>query len=338
MAIIEVKNLYKEFKVYKRNSGFFDTVKSLFHREFEIKRAVEDVSFSVAKGELVGYIGPNGAGKSTTIKILTGILYPTSGEVLVRGIVPQKNRKENAMHIGVVFGQRSQLYWDLPMIDTFDLYKKMYKIDDKIFKQNVDFYTDILDMGEFINRPIRQLSLGQKMRAEFSIALLHNPDILYLDEPTIGLDVLTKKRIREFIRQINKERQTTVILTTHDMDDIEQICDRLILIDKGKILYDGKVEEFKTNFSEESIIEFSYGQKYGSDDKDILEVEGIKLSDGENSKKYASFNKKQYTAAQVIRMLMGIYDIIDFSIKDPKIEDILIKMYTTVGNRGGDNQ
>jgi ABC-2 type transport system ATP-binding protein len=329
MPIIEAKNLYKEFKVYKRNTGFAGTIKSLFHREFEIKKAVEDVSFSIEKGELVGYIGPNGAGKSTTIKMLTGILYPTSGEVFVRGIVPQKNRKENAMHIGVVFGQRSQLYWDLPMIDAFDLYKKMYKIDDITFKRNVNFYTDILDMGEFINRPIRQLSLGQKMRAEFSVALLHNPDIVYLDEPTIGLDVLAKKRIREFIKQINKERKITVILTTHDMDDIEQICDRLILIDKGKILYDGKIDEFKNNFSEESAIEFIYDFKDGSDDRIIFDVNGIKIFNVEKGKKYALFNKKQYTVAQVTRILMDKYDIIDFSIKDPKIEDILSKMYTT---------
>lgn len=328
MPIIEARNLHKEFKVYKRNTGFKDTVKSLFHREFEIKKAVENVSFSVEKGELVGYIGPNGAGKSTTIKMLSGILYPTSGEVLVRGIIPQKNRKENAMHIGVVFGQRSQLYWDLPMVDTFDLYKKMYKIDDKIFKKNVDFYTEILDMGEFIHHPVRQLSLGQKMRAEFSIALLHNPEIVFLDEPTIGLDVVAKKRIREFIRQVNKERRITVILTTHDMDDIEQICNRLILIDKGKILYDGEVDEFKTGYSEESVIEFIYEKKNECDDKEIFLLEGITLSDIEKHKKTASFSKKQYTSAQVTRLLMDQFDIKDFTIKDPRIEDILNKMYT----------
>lgn len=328
MSIIEVKNLYKEFKVYKRSSGLMNTVKSLFHRKFEIKKAVENVSFSVDKGELVGYIGPNGAGKSTTIKMLTGILYPTSGEVLVRGIVPQKNRKENAMHIGVVFGQRSQLYWDLPMIDAFDLYKKMYKIDDKTFRQNVDFYTEVLDMGEFINRPIRQLSLGQKMRAEFSVALLHNPDIVYLDEPTIGLDIVAKKRIREFIKQINQERQVTVILTTHDMDDIEQICNRLILIDKGKILYDGKINEFKNRFSEERVIEFICNDH----DRSIFNLNGIVLSQGQKGKAYASFNINQYTAAQVTRILMDKFDIIDFSIKEPNIEDILSKIYTTKEN------
>lgn len=328
MPIIEAKNLCKEFKVYKRNSGFIDTVKSLFHRRFEIKKAVENVSFSIDKGELVGYIGPNGAGKSTTIKMLTGILYPTSGKVLIRGDIPQKNRKENAMHIGVVFGQRSQLYWDLPMIDAFDLYKKMYRIDDKTFKRNVDFYTDVLDMGEFINQPIRQLSLGQKMRAELSVAFLHNPDIVYLDEPTIGLDVLAKKRIREFIKQINQERQITIILTTHDMEDIERICNRLILIDKGKILYDGKIDMFKNNFSEDSVIEFTYNQNSESNNKTIFNIDGIKLFNVENGKKRVSFSKRYYTAAQVTRMLMERYDIIDFSINDPKIEDILSKMYT----------
>lgn len=327
MPIIEARDLYKEFKVYKRNAGFKDTVKSLFHREFEIKKAVENVSFSVKKGELVGYIGPNGAGKSTTIKMLSGILYPTSGEVLVRGIVPQKNRRENAMHIGVVFGQRSQLYWDLPMIDAFDLYRKMYKIDSNTFKKNVDYYTELLDMGEFINRPVRQLSLGQKMRAEFSVALLHNPDIVYLDEPTIGLDVLAKRRIREFIRQVNKERQITVILTTHDMDDIEQICDRLILIDKGRILYDGNLEKFKSSYSEESVIEFICEKKDEPGEDSILKEENIKLFDGGNGKKYASFSRKQYTTAQVTRMLMDTYNIVDFSIKDSNIEDILSNLY-----------
>lgn len=333
MPIIEAKNLTKDFKIYKRNSGFISTMKSLFKREFEIKKAVDDVSFSLKKGELVGYVGPNGAGKSTTIKMLTGILYPTSGEVLVNGIIPHKNRKENAMSIGVVFGQRSQLYWDLPMIDTFDLYKKMYKIDDKTFKHNVEFFTEILDMGEFLERPVRQLSLGQKMKAEFSVALLHNPDILYLDEPTIGLDVLAKKRIREFIKQINKERQTTVILTTHDMDDIEQICDRLILIDKGKIVYDGILNEFRTRFSEECVIEFVCEQNKDEDNKVNPMPQGIVMHEGENSKKYASFNKQEFSSACVTRLIMDRYNILDFSVIDPKIEDILAKLYTAAGKQ-----
>ena len=324
MSIIEAKNLNKEFKVFKRNTGFVNTVKQLFKREYTIKKAVEDISFSIDKGELVGYIGPNGAGKSTTIKMLTGILHPTSGEVIVNGIVPHNNRKQNAMNIGVVFGQRSQLYWDLPMLDAYQLYKKMYKIDDETFKRNIDFFTEVLDMSEFLTRPIRQLSLGQKMRAEFSVALLHNPDILYLDEPTIGLDVLAKKRIREALKVINKEHKTTVILTTHDMDDIEEICDRLILIDEGKLLFDGELERFKDSYAEDSVVEFIYDE---SKSENSFEADGITIIDIEKGKKTATFNTKQYTSAAVTRLLMEKYDIIDFSVKDSNIEDILRKIY-----------
>lgn len=324
MSIIEAKNLNKEFKVFKRNTGFVNTVKQLFKREYTIKKAVEDISFSIDKGELVGYIGPNGAGKSTTIKMLTGILHPTSGEVIVNGIVPHNNRKQNAMNIGVVFGQRSQLYWDLPMLDAYQLYKKMYKIDGETFKRNIDFFTEVLDMSEFLTRPIRQLSLGQKMRAEFSVALLHNPDILYLDEPTIGLDVLAKKRIREALKVINKEHKTTVILTTHDMDDIEEICDRLILIDEGKLLFDGELERFKDSYAEDSVVEFIYDE---SKSENSFEADGITIIDIEKGKKTATFNTKQYTSAAVTRLLMEKYDIIDFSVKDSNIEDILRKIY-----------
>lgn len=324
MSIIEAKNLNKEFKVFKRNTGFVNTVKQLFKREYTIKKAVEDISFSIDKGELVGYIGPNGAGKSTTIKMLTGILHPTSGEVIVNGIVPHNNRKQNAMNIGVVFGQRSQLYWDLPMLDAYQLYKKMYKIDDETFKRNIDFFTEVLDMSEFLTRPIPQLSLGQKMRAEFSVALLHNPDILYLDEPTIGLDVLAKKRIREALKVINKEHKTTVILTTHDMDDIEEICDRLILIDEGKLLFDGELERFKDSYAEDSVVEFIYDE---SKSENSFEADGITIIDIEKGKKTATFNTKQYTSAAVTRLLMEKYDIIDFSVKDSNIEDILRKIY-----------
>lgn len=324
MSIIEAKNLNKEFKVFKRNTGFVNTVKQLFKREYTIKKAVEDISFSIDKGELVGYIGPNGAGKSTTIKMLTGILHPTSGEVIVNGIVPHNNRKQNAMNIGVVFGQRSQLYWDLPMLDAYQLYKKMYKIDDETFKRNIDFFTEVLDMSEFLTRPIRQLSLGQKMRAEFSVALLHNPDILYLDEPTIGLDVLAKKRIREALKEINKEHKTTVILTTHDMDDIEEICDRLILIDEGKLLFDGELERFKDSYAEDSVVEFIYDE---SKSENSFEADGITIIDIEKGKKTATFNTKRYTSAAVTRLLMEKYDIIDFSVKDSNIEDILRKIY-----------
>lgn len=301
-----------------------ETIKSLFYREYDIKRAVENITFSLERGELVGFVGQNGAGKSTTIKMLTGILHPTSGEVKVRGIIPHMERRENAMHIGVVFGQRSQLYWDLPMSDTFNLYKKIYKIDNEIFKKNVDFYTDVLDMGEFLDRPVRQLSLGQKMRAEIAVAFIHNPDIVFLDEPTIGLDALAKRNIREFIKEINKEKKITVILTTHDMNDIEEICNRLILIDKGKLLYDGGIAAFKQKFADKSTLEIL---PLNPINYKLLGLPKISVTCGENENVYIHFNKNDYSSAIIIKKIIEQTEILDFSIIENDIDDILSKMY-----------
>ena len=250
MSFIEVKNLSKEYQIAISGKGISGAVKSLFHREYKIKKAVRDVSFSLEKGELVGYIGPNGAGKSTTIKMLSGVLIPTSGLVTVGGIIPYKDRKENAKHIGVVFGQRSQLYWDLPISDTFELYESLYSIPKDKFRENCAYFTELLDMKDFINQPVRQLSLGQKMKANIAIALLHDPDVLYLDEPTIGLDVTSKKILREALKNINAEKKTTVILTTHDMDEIEEVCHRLIMIDQGQKLFDGTLGDFRARYND----------------------------------------------------------------------------------------
>ncbi len=326
IPIIEAEHLCKDFIVYKKTTGFYETLKSLFHRENSIKTAVDDLTFSVNKGELVGYIGPNGAGKSTTIKMLTGILIPSKGNIMVRGIVPHKNRRDNAMHIGVVFGQRSQLYWDLPMSDTFQLYKKMYKIDDTLFKHNVEFYTKQLDMAEFIDRPVRQLSLGQKMRAELAVALLHNPEVVFLDEPTIGLDVLAKRSIRSFIKAVNQERQVTVILTTHDMNDIEEICNRLILIDKGKLLYDGEIGLFKEKYSEDSVIEFSTTDHLQPEE---LGLDGVVVRELGGLKKSLSYHPSHYTSAQILQQLMTQVTIQEFSLKEASLDDLLTKIYTT---------
>ena len=258
MSYIEVKNVTKEFKITKREKGFAGAVKSLIHREYTVKKAVDDISFNVEQGELVGYIGPNGAGKSTTIKMMAGILTPSAGKITVGGIVPYENRSENNMRMGVVFGQRSQLYWDLPMGETFELYRKMYRIDDVTFKRNVDFFVEMLEMAPFLNTPVRQLSLGQKMRGNIATALLHDPPIVYLDEPTIGLDVLAKSRIRSFIKEVNREKNTTLILTTHDMDDIEAICNRLIMIDNGRKLYDGSLAGFKEAYTGGSVLSVEF--------------------------------------------------------------------------------
>ena len=223
MPIITVEHLSKHFKVYKRRTGFWGGLRNIVSREHSIIKAVDDVSFTLERGELVGYIGANGAGKSTTIKMLTGILVPTSGHAEVMGLVPYERRKENARRIGVVFGQRTQLWWDLPVIDSFDLLKHIYAIPQKLYNQNLELFSELLQLHPFLHTPVRKLSLGQRMRCDLTAALLHNPEILYLDEPTIGLDVVAKEHIRQFIKRLNAERQVTVILTTHDLNDVEKV-------------------------------------------------------------------------------------------------------------------
>lgn len=319
MSFIQVDNLVKEFKINKSRKGILS---NLFNHEYTVKRAVDDISFSIDQGELVGYIGSNGAGKSTTIKMLTGILTPTSGTVHVDGVVPYQNRKYNSMHMGVVFGQRSQLYWDLPMSDTFELYKKMYKIEESVYKRNVDFYMELLDMKEFFYRPIRLLSLGQKMRANIAIALLHNPNVLYLDEPTIGLDVLAKSKIRSFIREINKERNITVMLTTHDMRDIEQICSRIIMIDQGKKLYDGTLDSFVSEYSLGQIIEAEF-----ADPGAVFENPHVKLLRDEGIKKSYTFKKDSISNVEVIEGILNCGKVADLKLKEPDIEEIVKEYY-----------
>lgn len=246
--IIKVEALNKTFKVIKRSAGTGAAVKSLFRPQYTNVRALEDVSFNIGEGEIVGYIGPNGAGKSTTIKIISGILVPDSGRCDILGYTPWKNRVGHVKNIGVVFGQRSQLWWDVPVADSFSLLKDIYKIPENIFKDNLDLLCSTLDISSLLSTPVRQLSLGQRMRCEIGASLLHSPRILFLDEPTIGLDAVSKIAVRNFIRMINKEKKVTIILTTHDMNDIEALAERIILIGKGRILLDGTLTELKSRF------------------------------------------------------------------------------------------
>ena len=243
--MIAMEHVCKSYKIAKRNAGFGEACKALFHREYEVIQALNDVSFTINDGEMVGYIGPNGAGKSSTIKILSGILTPGSGTVLVDGRVPYINRIEHVREIGVVFGQRSQLWWDVPVIDSFELLKDIYSISKPMYEQNIEELTELLNLSELLRSPARQLSLGQRMRCEIAASLLHSPRILFLDEPTIGLDAVSKLAVRDFIKKLNQTHGTTVILTTHDMQDIEAMTSRIILIGKGKILMDGTLQDIK---------------------------------------------------------------------------------------------
>ena len=325
MAYIEVNELVKDYKIFDKPKGFLHVAKSIFVRTYHTKRAVDHIDFSINKGEVVGYIGPNGAGKSTTIKMLSGILMPTEGQISVDGREPWKERKQNSLHMGVVFGQRSQLFWDLPVEDTFDLFRKIYKVDDVKFKRNVEFYVELLDMKEFLRQPVRQLSLGQKMRANIAVALLHDPDIVYLDEPTIGLDVVAKNKIRNFIRAVNEEKHTTVILTTHDMDDIEIICKRLIMIDHGKKLYDGTLSDFKRSYKGESVvsIEFETEEEFvmpeGEQPFSILEKNGAKY--------LFRYEREKITPAEVAYCVSKNRPIVDMGMQDTDIEYIVRSMY-----------
>ena len=244
--MITMEHVCKSYRIAKRNAGFKEACKALFNREYEVIHALRDVSFTIHDGEMVGYIGPNGAGKSSTIKILSGILTPDSGTVLVNGGVPYKNRIAHVREIGVVFGQRSQLWWDVPVIDSFELLKDIYSIPQPVYQQSLEELTELLDLKELLRSPVRQLSLGQRMRCEIAASLLHRPRILFLDEPTIGLDAVSKLAVRDFIRKQNREHKTTVLLTTHDMQDIEALASRIILIGKGEILMDGTLKDIKS--------------------------------------------------------------------------------------------
>lgn len=327
--MIEVKNLRKEFKMNKKYPGFKGAIKSFFSTEYTVKTAVDDISFSIQDGEIVGYIGANGAGKSTTIKMMTGILTPTGGKVLVNGVVPYENRQKNAKDIGVVFGQKTQLWWDLPLSETFTLLKDIYEVDDKDYKERMDFLNEVLELEDFMLSPVRTLSLGQRMRGDLAAAFIHNPKVVYLDEPTIGLDVVVKDNVRKAIKKMNENYGTTVILTTHDLTDIEELCSRIIIIDNGRILYDGGLSEIKSKFGYMASIEIQTKAK-----ADLKAAEFIKKLDeayieleAKDSKLIIKFNKNNTSTTEITKQLMGRFDIVDFSINETTIEDIVKKIY-----------
>jgi ABC-2 type transport system ATP-binding protein len=320
VAVISLSQLEKVFRVYRRDAAA--TGLGRFRRRRADVRAVDDVSFEIERGEMVGYVGPNGAGKSTTIKMLTGILVPSAGRIRVLDLEPTSQRVELARRIGVVFGQRTQLWWDLPLRDSFELLRHIYRVPADRYAANLAVFSRVLDLDEFIETPVRQLSLGQRMRGDLAAALLHDPEILFLDEPTIGLDVVAKARIREFLADVNRERGTTVLLTTHDMDDIEQLCRRMLIIDHGRVIYDGELEALKRRLGGESLLIVDLAEPARG-----LEVDGAKLVKVEGPRQWLSFRRDDITAAALIARVTSEVEIRDLTIEDPAIEDVIRRIY-----------
>ena len=326
MAFIEVNNLVKEYKIIEKEKGIKGYLKHLIKPKYKILKAVKGINFSINEGELVGYIGENGAGKSTTIKMLTGLLTPTSGKVIVNGIVPNEKRVQNNKNIGAVFGQKTQLWWDLPVIESFDLIKKMYRIPEDEYKENLKKFTEILELDDLLDKQVKNLSLGQKMRCEIAATFLHNPKVVYLDEPTIGLDVLVKEKIRKFIKNINKEKKTTVILTTHDLKDIEDVCNRIILLDKCEIIYDCDKQKFKDSYGKYVTAEIYVKDKL-KDFKDIENINNFEIIEETENKVKIKFNHEETTIMRVIDEMSNNCKIEDIHMKEEELEDILKEIY-----------
>ena len=329
--MIHVENMSKEFISPKKYPGLKGAIKGLFSNEKVRKLAVDNISFDIAKGEMVGYIGSNGAGKSTSIKMMTGILTPTSGRCTVNGIVPYENRQINAANIGVVFGQRTQLWWDLPLSETYSILKEVYNVSDEDYKDRMKFLQEVLGFNSFIHSTVRTLSLGQRMRADLAAALLHNPKVLYLDEPTIGLDLVVKDSMRQAIKEINSQYQTTVILTTHDLSDIEQLCERIIIIDEGKVIYDGTIANIKELYGKRRSVTV--------DVEDIQALEEINFHGDfylnkeqlvvgkEQSNITFDFDKNVLNISHIISKIMESTAVRDIKIQDTQITDIVKEIY-----------
>lgn len=329
--MIHVENMSKEFISPKKYPGFKGAVKGLFSNEKVRKLAVDNISFDIAKGEMVGYIGSNGAGKSTSIKMMTGILTPTSGKCTVNGIVPYENRQMNAANIGVVFGQRTQLWWDLPLSETFSILKEVYNVSDEDFKNRMEFLQEVLGFNSFIHSTVRTLSLGQRMRADLAAALLHNPKVLYLDEPTIGLDLVVKDNMRQAIKEINAQYQTTVILTTHDLSDIEQLCERIIIIDEGKVIYDGTIANIKELYGKRrsvtvDVVDIQALEEVDFHDAFYLSKEQLAVGTEQSSITF-DFDKNVLNISHIISKVMESTSVRDIKIQDTQITEIVKEIY-----------
>ena len=332
--MIEVKHIKKEFVSPKKYPGLKGAFKGLFSREKVVKTAVDDISFTINDGEIVGYIGSNGAGKSTTIKMMTGIMHPTSGQCLVNGIDPNEKRRENAANIGVVFGQRTQLWWDLPLSESFTILKEIYDVSDEDYAERMAFINGVLELEPFFQSPVRTLSLGQRMRADLGAALLHNPKVLYLDEPTIGLDIVVKDKIREAIRELNRKYNTTVILTTHDIGDIEQLCSRIIVIDEGRKIYDGTLQHLKETYGTRCSVSVEIRNGAEISKLDLAGRLGVGSGDcvssydGERRTLEISFDKRRLSAPDILRAVMEVTEVTDVQVRETELAEIVKQIYT----------
>ena len=320
--MIEVRKLSKHFQVRERHEGRFGALRGLVSSRTRAVRAVDGVTFGVRKGEMVGYLGPNGAGKSTTIKMLTGLLVPSSGHLSVDGLVPWRSRRRYVARIGAVFGQRTTLWWDLPVIESLELLRYIYRVPEREFRATLLEFEKVLELGEFLDTPVRALSLGQRMRADLCAALLHRPDLLFLDEPTIGLDVVAKERVRTFVRHVNAARETTVLLTTHDLADVQKLCPRVLIIDHGKLLYDGSLGELQGRFGGKWGLEVDFAEPYPD-----VTVDGAELLSYANLRAVYRFDRLELSASDLIHRLSARYNLRDLRVLEPDAEATVRRIY-----------
>ncbi|MBI2151895.1 ATP-binding cassette domain-containing protein [Candidatus Woesearchaeota archaeon] len=324
VAIISIKNLTKEFKTRRKEAGLKGSIKSIFSPSYKLTKAVDNVSFTIKKGEVIGFIGPNGAGKSTTIKMMSGILFPSKGKMDVFGYNPQKQRKDLSFHIGTVFGQKPQLWYHLPAIDTYNLFSKIYELDEKSYRSRLDYLVKLFEVEEIIFQPVRKLSLGQRMRCEIIASLLHGPKVLFLDEPTIGLDLIAKKKIRELLKRLNENEKVTIVLTSHDMDDVEQICNRLIIINEGKIVYDGSTKDIREKYLKYKVIKVTLERQVTSLGLNLL---GVKTIENEKYTQTLEVDTSKQPVQKVISQILSKHKISDITVLDPPIEEIIERIF-----------
>jgi ABC-2 type transport system ATP-binding protein len=325
--LISVRELSKHFRTFRRREGVWGAVQNLFVRDYQTVKAVDCVTLEIQRGEMVGYIGPNGAGKSTTIKVLTGILVPTSGEVRSNGFVPHRQRRQYVKTIGVVFGQRTQLWWDIAVIESFKLLRRIYDIPPHDFAERMEHFNQILGIADYLHTPVRKLSLGERMRCDLAAALLHNPPILFLDEPTIGLDVVAKDHIRQFLRAINQDFQTTILLTTHDMDDIEELCRRVMVIDHGRLLYDGPLAILKQKLLRTKQVKFALKDREQVPAARAIARDGLDLDRVDELTYRIRFDPTQVSTADLIRQILASVQVHDLLIEEEPIEEIVKRIY-----------